>query len=126
MRQGRPPCCATGCVVHPVCIDPGQVYAQLILSGQRPFPFDNTEGSGGIELPTNGWAWWGKVSVSDGQRVDIPITISGERANTFDAALWWPEGGFRIFGFEIDFHSDIDLQPHRPWRIDPRVEHLHQ
>jgi hypothetical protein len=90
-------------------IDPGQVYAQLILSGQRPFPFDNTQGSGGIELPTNGWAWWGKVSVSNGQRVDIPITITGERANTFDAALWWPEGGFRILGFEIDFHSDIDL-----------------
>ena len=25
-------------------IDPGQVYAQLILSGQRPYPFDNTAG----------------------------------------------------------------------------------
>ena len=90
-------------------IDPGQVYAQLILSGQRPYPFDNTEGSGRIELPTNGWAWWGKVSVSNGQQIDIPIDIRNERANTFDAALWWPEGGIRILGFEIDFHSDIDL-----------------
>ncbi|MBA2304985.1 MAG: S8 family serine peptidase [Acidobacteria bacterium] len=90
-------------------IDPGQVYAQLILSGQRPYPFDNTEGAGPIQLPTNGWAWWGKVSVSDAQRVDIPIPIWSETANTFDAALWWPEGGFRIFGFEVDFHSDIDL-----------------
>ncbi|MDQ3871978.1 MAG: S8 family serine peptidase [Chloroflexota bacterium] len=90
-------------------IDPGQVYAQLILSGQRPYPFDNTEGAGPIQLPTNGWAWWGKVSVSDGQRVDVPISIRSETAHTFDAALWWPEGGFRILGFEVDVHSDIDL-----------------
>ena len=27
-------------------IDPGQVYAQLILSGQQPYPFNNTSGAG--------------------------------------------------------------------------------
>jgi hypothetical protein len=90
-------------------IDPGQVYAQLILSGQDPYPFDNTVGAGPIQLPTNGWAWWGKVSVSDGATIDIPIGISSPGSNTLDAALWWPEGGVRILGFTIDFHSDIDL-----------------
>ena len=78
--------------------------------GPATVPVRQHRGRGGpIELPTNGWAWWGKVSVTNGQTIDIPITISRERANTFDAALWWPEGGFRILGFEIDFHSDIDL-----------------
>lgn len=90
-------------------IDPGQVYAQMILSGQDPYPFTNTEGAGPIELPTNGVAWWGKVTVDDGENVDIPITVNAESANTLDAALWWPEGGVRIFGFQIDWHSDVDL-----------------
>jgi hypothetical protein len=30
-------------------------------------------------------------------------------AGVVDAALWWPEGGIRIFGFHLDWHSDIDL-----------------
>ncbi|MEP6855647.1 MAG: S8 family serine peptidase [Pedococcus sp.] len=90
-------------------IDPGQVYAQMILSGQNPYPFTNTVGAGPLELPTNGVAWWGKVSVHDGENVDIPIAVNAEGANTFDAALWWPEGGVRIFGFQIDWHSDVDL-----------------
>lgn len=90
-------------------IDPGQVYAQLILSGQNPYPFDNTQGAGKIELPTNGVAWWGKVSVDDGETIDIPLNVASSRANTLDAALWWPEGGIRILGFHIDWHNDIDL-----------------
>lgn len=90
-------------------IDPGQVYAQLILSGQDTYPFDNTTGAGPIQLPTNGWAWWGKTNVGNGQTIDIPINITARYANTLDAALWWPEGGVRIFGFLIDWHSDVDL-----------------
>ena len=90
-------------------IDPGQVYAQLILSGQDPYPFNNTRGAGPIELPTNGVAWWGKVSVSDGVTIDIPLNVQWANANAFDAALWWPEGGVRILGFHLDWHSDIDL-----------------
>jgi hypothetical protein len=96
-------------------IDPGQVYAQLILSGQQPSPFNNTSGAGPLRLPTNGLAWWGKVSVSNGQTIDIPIAVSGGNANTLDAALWWPEFVFRlplIGRFEI--HNDIDL-----YLVDP-------
>jgi serine protease AprX len=40
-------------------LDPGQGYVQLILSGQQPYPFNNTTGAGPIRLPTDGWAWWG-------------------------------------------------------------------
>jgi hypothetical protein len=91
-------------------IDPGQVYAQLILSGQQPYPFNNTSGAGPLRLPTDGWAWWGKVSVADGQTIDIPLGISGNASNTLDGALWWPETAFRIplFG-RVEIHNDIDL-----------------
>lgn len=83
-------------------IDPGQVYAQMILSGQNPYPFNNTSGAGPLRLPTNGWAWWGKVSIGDGGRIDIPLNISGPAPNTLDGALWWPETAAQS-------HNDIDL-----------------
>lgn len=91
-------------------IDPGQVYAQMILSGQQPSPFNNTSGAGRINLPTNGWAWWGKVSVRDGDTINIPLNISAANANTLDGALWWPEFGQRFLFITIDIHNDIDLR----------------
>lgn len=96
-------------------IDPGQVYAQLILSGQQPFPFNNTSGAGPLRLPTDGWAWWGKVSISNGMTIDIPLNIGGGIFNTFDAALWWPETAIQfLFGIRIDLHNDVDL-----YLVDP-------
>jgi hypothetical protein len=89
-------------------IDPGQVYAQLILSGQQPYPFNNTSGAGPLRLPTDGWAWWGKVSVGDRVTIDIPLTISGGTPNTFDGALWWPETTSQQ-------HNDVDLYLIDPW-----------
>lgn len=83
-------------------IDPGQVYAQLILSGQQPYPFNNTSGAGPLRLPTDGFGWWGKVSIGNGATLDIPISISGGSPNTFDGALWWPETAAQA-------HNDIDL-----------------
>jgi hypothetical protein len=83
-------------------IDPGQVYAQLILSGQQPYPFNNTSGAGPLRLPTDGWAWWGRVTVNDGDTINIPLNISGGTANTFDGALWWPET-------QSQTHNDIDI-----------------
>lgn len=83
-------------------IDPGQVYAQIILSGQQSYPFNNTSGAGSLRLPTDGWAWWGKVSVTNGLTIDIPLTISSGTANTFDGALWWPESPFWV-------HNDVDV-----------------
>ena len=62
---------------------------QLILSGQQPYPFNNTTGASPISLPTDSWAWWGKVSVSDGATIEIPLNIASSSPNTFDGALWW-------------------------------------
>jgi serine protease AprX len=91
-------------------IDPGQVYAQMILAGQQPYPFNNTSGAGPLRLPTDGWAWWGKVSVSNGMTIDIPLNISGGSPNTLDGALWWPEWAFEfpLIG-RIEVHNDVDL-----------------
>jgi serine protease AprX len=80
-------------------IDPGQVYAFLILSGQTP-AFDNTSGAGPLRLPTDGTAWWGKVSATNQATINIPLGIGSGTANTLDAAIWWPESGT---------HNDIDL-----------------
>ena len=88
-------------------IDPGQVYAQLVLSGQQPYSFNNTTGAGPLRLPTDGWAWWGKVAIGAGQTINIPLGISGTSTNTFDGALWWPETRAR--------HNDVDL-----YLVDPQ------
>lgn len=89
-------------------IDPGQVYAHLILSGQQPYPFNNTSGAGPIQLPTNGTAWWGKVDVTDGATIDIPIGV-GAGTGRIDAALWWPETATKILWVVVEVHNDIDL-----------------
>jgi serine protease AprX len=89
-------------------IDPGQVYAQLILSGQQPYPFNNTTGAGPLKLPTNGRAWWGKVSVTDGTTIDIPLNIASGKATTLDGALWWPETA-QSGSTAAEQHNDIDL-----------------
>jgi serine protease AprX len=90
-------------------IDPGQVYAHLILSGQQPYPFNNTSGAGPLRLPTDGWAWWGKVSVRDGDTIEIPLPLTLRNLNRFDAALWWPEYAFQLGFVTLEFHNDVDL-----------------
>lgn len=86
--------------------DNGQIYAFMILYGQNPYPYNNTVGAGKLEMATNGWAWWGKVAVSTGMNVDIPINVPANRRN-FDGALWWPET-------VAQSHNDVDL-----YLIDP-------
>jgi hypothetical protein len=89
-------------------IDPGQVYAQMIISGRRGGPVNNTNGAGLLALPVNGWAWWGKTEVSNRETIDIPLNI-GPGHVLFDAALWWPEGRGGFLGL-IEEHSDIDIR----------------
>jgi len=72
--------------------DPGQTYAQMILSGRQLFPFiDPKVGAGPIELPTNGWGCFGKVLIDAGTVVEVPIDITGLGIRRVEAALWWPE-----------------------------------
>ncbi len=84
-------------------IDPGHVYAQLILSGQQPYPFDNVSGAGRLRLPDlRGQIWWGKTTVSQGQTVNIPLFVNANARNIFDGALWWPETPAQA-------HNDLNL-----------------
>lgn len=81
-------------------IDPGHVYARLILSGENTWPFDNTEGAGPIRLPVNGMSWWGKVSVANHQVIEIPLSVANGQ-HDLAGALWWPESG--------STHNDVDV-----------------
>lgn len=83
-------------------VDPGHVYARLIASGQTPYPFNNTSGTGPIRLPVNGYSWWGKVSVGHHEIVEIPLNVARQSANNLDGAIWWPEAASN--------HNDIDLR----------------
>ncbi len=83
-------------------VDPGHVYARMIVAGQNPYPFDNTQGAGRVKLPTNGYSWWGKVNVSNHETIDIPINVSRSTAHDLDGAIWWPEN--------TTSHDDIDLR----------------
>jgi hypothetical protein len=86
-------------------IDPGQVYAYLILSGQT-FGFNNINGAGLIKMPTNGRVWFGNVSVGNGGVANIQMYVPAGN-NRIDASIWWPESSSQS-------HNDIDL-----WLVDP-------
>ncbi len=58
-------------------------------------------------MPVNGWGWWGKVSVTHGQTINIPLNMPGGAHDVVDGALWWPETAAQT-------HNDIDL-----YLVDP-------
>ena len=82
-------------------IEPGFVYAYLIMSGQQP-SFNNTTGAGPIRLPINGSFKTAKILISNGQTIDIPFTV-GAGHSRVDAAIWWPE-------LPLLPHNDVDLR----------------
>jgi serine protease AprX len=88
-----------------VPIEPGQTYAMLLASGiNYTSPTTNNEiGAGQLVLPTNATVFGSKIGVSNGQTVDMSITVGG--GTTWDAAIWWPEG---------TTHNDVDLSVIRP------------
>src|SRR5262249_17696386 len=97
-------------------IDPGQVYAGLILSGDGvgPFAAGSDSGAGRIRLPPTGTCVWGKAWVSPAVNyVDVPIEVPAGTVR-LEAALWWPESTAVVAGAVIDTHNDIDLELHTP------------
>ena len=94
--------------------DPGQVYAFMILAGEQP-SFNNEEGAGDLRMPVNGWAWWGKLSVSDGSNTNISINVPAG-IDQMDVAIWWPQASAWWEGLNFSFiqlpilHNDIDLR----------------
>ena len=88
----------------------------MIVAGQDPYPFDNTVGAGRLRLPVNGFSWWGKVSVGNGDVVEIPLNVTRTSANNLDGAIWWPE--------TTSNHNDIDLSfcyPSRYCRLNAAI-----
>jgi hypothetical protein len=96
--------------------DPGQTYSLMILAGTEIYPYPERFGAGPIELPTCGFANWGKVTmepviISDPPEpgdpipvaeVDIPIHV-GPNNLRLDAALWWPTVPFQT-ATDLDLH----------------------
>jgi serine protease AprX len=91
-------------------IDPGQVYAYLILSGQQVF-FNNTTGAGPLYLPILddfSVVFFGKVSVDDRDERSIRLNI-GQGFNLLDVAVWWPET-IQLPGQATEVHNEIVIR----------------
>jgi hypothetical protein len=71
--------------------DPGQVYSQLILFGDRNSLFNPKTGAGRLRLRLDGMSWVGKVPVGNGDVIDIPLPVPSGMGNNLAAAIWWPE-----------------------------------
>jgi hypothetical protein len=78
--------------LDPPSRDAGQVYAHLILAGQKvDFTADECQdGAGPLLFPSDGPHWWGKVAVSTGETVTIPLEGTAA-VDRIEAACWWPE-----------------------------------
>ena len=75
-------------------VDPGQVYAHLILSGDQVGPFKSPAqtGAGKFRLPPTGTAKWGKAWVSETLReVVLDVEVPAGTVRRLNAAIWWPE-----------------------------------
>jgi hypothetical protein len=83
--------------------DPGQVYALMILAGQRTWPFDAAVGAGPAVLASDGVMWWGKALVSSGESLEVPLDVP-PTASRVDAALWWPD-----YAVGLAQRNDLDL-----------------
>jgi hypothetical protein len=95
-----------------VSIDPGKVYAALILCGDRVAPFAVEHGAGHLSLmPADRLLEWGKIELHANTGRLIPIQVSDPNASVFAAAIWWPENlEFNAQGYTIDVHDNVDLE----------------
>jgi hypothetical protein len=97
-------------------VDPGQVYAGMILAGRHYGDnLNSTEGAGLIELPTDGCAWWGTGLVWTGSTWTVPLDLSGLAVDSLEVAIWWPESpAVDGDGDGVTKHNNVDL-----FLIDP-------
>lgn len=98
-------------------VDPGQVYAQLILAGtNRGAPWPQSEGVGQIVQPKSGFCKFGKIQLTAAYpSCTIPIAIPVTGSKQIDVALWWPELTPPLGSAADLWHNDIDGH-----LIDPR------
>jgi len=103
-------------MAHKQSVDPGQVYAQMILSGTREAPFVEGRGAGPLRLPSGGRAWWGKVSLGHHEASPpIEIAAGDSWVDRIDVAIWWPEDlKLDSNGLPVDERNDVDLYLYDP------------
>lgn len=107
-------------------VDPGQVYAHLILAGRLDpstagrgpasgrAPVDQATGAGPISLPIGGACAFGKVLMHAPRQV-CTVVLDPPRGTRsamvrLDAALWWPEE-YESCGIDAGpRHNDLDLE----------------
>jgi hypothetical protein len=92
-------------------LEPGHVYAAMILSGTKSGEgIGNQEGAGLIQLPSACCLWFGVEEVHPVSVTEIPIDLTGTGAVELDAAIWWPQNQqVGEADDEILQHNDIDL-----------------
>jgi hypothetical protein len=81
MRGGQP------------AIDPGKVYAAMVLATKGTQPFADKAGAGALRLPTNCWMLWGKVELAHGEQTTVSLQIPAAYAfapKSVRGAIWWP------------------------------------
>lgn len=81
---------------HARVVDPGHVYAWLMMCGLSPFHqtkgFNEKQGCGLLSLPTTGSVWWGKVEADAAVEIELPIDVDTATAGMLlRGAIWWPE-----------------------------------
>jgi hypothetical protein len=103
----------------PQGIPPGQVYAMMILAGQKSYPFDNTavttsspdhpHGAGHVVLPGNGQLFYGQVFLGENQTHPIPITMLPS-TDRLDVAAWWADSVADVSNAVVHMHSSVDVK----------------
>jgi hypothetical protein len=92
-------------------VDNGQIYAWLLVSGQRAFPtIDNTRGAGPVKLLLGGSVSYSKRKIAHGQTLQVPFTTN-EGDRLIDAAIWWPESAAQQ-------HNNINLRVIDPSNVE--------
>jgi hypothetical protein len=98
-------------------IPPGQVYAQMILSGDTPWSpgaqdgFTVDRGAGYLSMPVDGVGCWGSVVLgASDEPLPIPLVIPRGGARRVDASLWWYDPDEPLAEVtDRSFRSDFDL-----------------
>jgi hypothetical protein len=73
--------------------DPGNTYAQIIVSGSLTGPFTNAKCGVGLlgVAPPSSTRWVGKTELGSNGSVTIDLPGATNDLVSIDAALWWPE-----------------------------------
>ena len=104
--------CATGCAGRRCDRPRSGLRPDRSCPGRSPTRSTTRAAAGRLRLPTDGWAWWGKVQVYQRQDgVEIPIGITGANARTSKRRCGGRTSVSAFWASTIDAHSDIDLQP---------------